>query len=198
MHLLRTFPRVWGQGIRHYQPEPPQQIAWRQATALFNLVPSSWDVFNFTAVEAMASGRPIIISTGAGASELIEDQMNGYLFAAGDPDSLASALDRILGESPARLEAIGRAARETVRTILDPKVIAAKRVAAYRAAIDAFALQPPLPVTGWVGDICRPTEAPKRNEMAFLDHHPLRAIATHVLARGGRKVVARMSRIVVS
>jgi glycosyltransferase involved in cell wall biosynthesis len=198
MHLSHTFPSVWGYGIRHYLSEPSQKIARRQASALFNLVPSSWDVFNFTAVEAMASGRPTIISTGAGASELIGDQTNGYLFAAGDPDSLADALDRILGESPARLAAIGQAARETVRTMLDPNVIAVQRIAAYRAAIDAFALQPPPPGAGWIGDICRPTEPLLGSEMAFLDHHPLRAIATHVIARGRRKVVEHISRKVGS
>jgi hypothetical protein len=192
-HLSRAFPSLWGRRINHCPHEAPQEIARRQATALFNLVPSIWDVFNFTAIEAMASGRPTIVSTGAGASELIEDQVNGYLFVAGDPDTLAGALDRILGESPARLAAIGQAARETIRTRLDPNAIAAQRVVAYRAAIDAFASQLALPATGWVGDICRPMEIPKGNEMAFLDHHPFRVIAMHMLARGRRKA-ARMSR----
>ena len=192
-HLSRAFPSVWGQRINHCLPEAPQGIARRQATALFNLVPSTWDVFNFTAVEAMASGRPTIVSSGAGASELIEDQVNGYLFASGDADALAAALDRLLGESPARLTAIGQAGRETIRKVLDPKTIAAQRVVAYRSIIDGFHSQPPSPATGWVGDICRPTEPLPGNEMAFLDHHPLRAIAAHMLARGRHKVVARMS-----
>jgi glycosyltransferase involved in cell wall biosynthesis len=193
-HLSRAFPSVWGQKINHCLPEAPQQIARRQCTALFNLVPSTWDVFNFTAVEAMASGRPTIVSTGAGASELIQDGGNGYLFASGDANALAAALDRLLGESPARLAAIGQAAKETVRTVLDPNVIAPQRVAAYRSAIDAFHSPLPFPAAGWVGDICRPTQPMPGNEMAFLDHHPLRAIAAHLLARGRRKVAARMSR----
>jgi hypothetical protein len=193
-HLARAFPAVWGPRITHRPPEEPEDIARRQAAALFNLVPSTWDVLNFTVVEAMASGRPTIVSTGAGASELIEDQVNGYLFAAGDADALAAALDRLLGESPARLASIGRAAQETVRTVLDPNIIVAQRVAAYRSVIDAFRVRPPSPATGWLGDICRPTEPQMGNEMAFLDHHPLRAIGAHVLARGRHKVVARMSR----
>ena len=73
----------------------------------------------------MASGRPTIVSSGAGASELIEDGVNGFLFAAGDPDGLAEVLEHVLGESPARLAEIGRAGQETVRTALDPKTIAA-------------------------------------------------------------------------
>src|SRR4029077_20704438 len=98
-------------------------------------------------------------STGAGASELIEDQVNGYLFASGDADALAGAIDRVLQESSARLAAIGQAGRETVRTVLDSKAVAAQRVAAYRSVIEAFCKQPPLPMAGWVGEICRPMEA---------------------------------------
>jgi glycosyltransferase involved in cell wall biosynthesis len=75
-YLSSAFPGIWGQRVSHCLPEPPQEIARRQANALFNLVPSSWDTFNFTAVEAMASGRPTIVSTGTGASELIEHEAN--------------------------------------------------------------------------------------------------------------------------
>jgi glycosyltransferase involved in cell wall biosynthesis len=192
-HLSRAFPSVWDRRINHCLPEAPQEIARRQAAALFNLVPSTWDVFNFTAVEAMASGRPTIVSTGAGASELIEDQVNGYLFASGDANALAAALDRLLSESPARLAAIGQAGRETIRTVLDPKAIAGERISAYRAVIDTFHSQPPLPATGWIGDICQPTEPHKGNDMAFLDHHPLREIAAHMLTRGRRKIVPRVA-----
>jgi hypothetical protein len=96
-----------------------------------------------------------------------------------------------LGESPGRLAAIGRAAQGTIRTALDPNVIAAQRVAAYRSVIDAFLSRPPSPEMGWLGDICRPTEPSSGNEMAFLDHHPLRAIGTYVLARGRHKVLSR-------
>jgi glycosyltransferase involved in cell wall biosynthesis len=192
-HLSRTFSSVWGRRIDHCLPEAPHAIARRQAAALFNIVPSIWDVFNFTAVEAMASGRPTMVSTGAGASELIEDQVNGYLFASGDADALAAALDRLLSASPARLKAIGKAARETVRTVLDPKAIAAQRVAAYRSVIDAFDSQPPLPAAGWLGEICRPSELLQGSDMAFLDHLPFRAIAAHMLVRGRNKVTARIT-----
>jgi glycosyltransferase involved in cell wall biosynthesis len=192
--LSHVFPSVWGQKIEHCLPEAPQRIAWRQASALFNLVPSIWDVFNFSAVEAMASGRPTIVSTGAGASELIEDGENGYLFASGNADALATALDRLIGENPARLAAVGQAAQETVRTVLSPTSIAAQRVAAYRAAIQQYLSHPPSPTRGWLGEICRPTEPLPGSEMAFLDHHPLRAIADHMLARGRKKIASRMSR----
>src|SRR6185437_13681717 len=69
-HLSLAYPDVWGPKIVHHYPVSATEVRRRQANALFNLVPSTWDVFNFTAVEAMASGRPVIISNAAGASEL--------------------------------------------------------------------------------------------------------------------------------
>jgi glycosyltransferase involved in cell wall biosynthesis len=192
-HIAQTYPGIWGAKIAYQPPVHPEEAMRRQSAALFNLVPSTWDVFNFTAVEAMASGRPTIVSTGAGASELIEDGANGYLFSAGDPQSLASVLDRLMAENPARLIDIGRAAQETVRVELNPKAIAGRRIAAYRAAIESFQLHPPSPATGWLGDICRPAEPFQTDQMAFLDHMPLRSITTHMLKRARDKAMARIS-----
>ena len=141
----------------------------------------------------MASGRPTVVSTGAGASELITDGSNGYLFTAGDPHSLASALDRLMAENPARLIDIGRAAQETVRVELDPQTIAGRRIAAYRAVIESFQSHPPAPATGWLGDICRPAETLQDDQMAFLDHMPLRLITAHVLKRARDKAMAKIS-----
>ncbi len=194
-HLARTFAGVWGVKVVHHAPVSPAEVAQRQASALFNLVPSTWDVFNFTAVEAMASGRPAIVSTGAGASELIEDGENGFLFAAGDAEALADALDRVLGMSRERLAGIGAAAQATVRAALDPETIVNERLAAYRAAIEDFHERPPPPVTGWLAGVCRPAAPPnetgKKNEMAFLEHLPARAIASHLVTRVSRRVSPR-------
>jgi glycosyltransferase involved in cell wall biosynthesis len=189
-HLARTFPDVWGKRLFHHPQISPAEVTRRQSSALFNIVPSTWDPFNFTAVEAMASGRPTIVSTGAGASELIDDGVNGFLFANEDSAALAEAIERVLSESPARLAEIGREGSNAVRAALDPKTIAPQRLAAYHAAIDAFQARPRDPVNGWLGTICRPSEA-VGNDMAFLENLPLRALAKHVAGRISRKVRPR-------
>jgi glycosyltransferase involved in cell wall biosynthesis len=198
LHLRRSAPTVWGDKIVHYEQQAPHLIAQRQATALFNVVPSTWDVFNFTAIEAMASRRPTIVSTGAGASELIINNENGYLFKSEDAGALAAVIDLLLRQSPDRLAATGRAARETVRTVLHPIAIAEQRIAAYEGAIAGFRSKPPVPATGWLGDMCRPTERPSISDIAFLEHLPMRAITAHLLTRSRRKVRARISRTVQS
>jgi hypothetical protein len=189
-HLARTFPDVWGTKFCHHRQISPIEVMRRQSSALFNMVPSTWDVFNFTAVEAMASGRPAIVSTGAGASELIEDGVNGFLFANEDSAALAETIERVVSQSPARLAAIGREARKTVHNALDSKANAVQRLAAYRAAISAFRARPPGPVGGWLGSICRPSEA-VGNDMNFLENLPLRALTRHVARRISRKVRGR-------
>jgi glycosyltransferase involved in cell wall biosynthesis len=187
-YLASTYRGIWGTKLVRHSPIAPDEVARRQASALFNLVPSTWDTFNFTAVEAMASGRPTIVSTGAGASELVEDGINGFLFPTGDARALAEAIERVMGESPAHLAEIGKAAQETVRTALAPETIAAQRIAAYRDAIDRFDHHRPAPVTGWLGDICRPAATAPCDGMAFLDHHPLREILAYSARRLGRRL----------
>ena len=186
-HLAQIHPDLWKTKFFHHLPVSPAEVARRQARALFNIVPSTWDMFNFTTVEAMASGRPVIVSTGAGASELIEDSVNGYLFANESADELASAIERVLREKPARLAEIGREAQNTIRVALNPTAIAAQRMAAYRAVINAFNAQQPAPVGGWLGAICRPSEM-FGNDMAFLENLPLRTLAKHVVSRIHRRV----------
>jgi len=189
-HLAQIYPDVWQTKFVHCAPISPAEVARRQARALFNIVPSTWDVFNFTVVEAMVSGRPAVVSTGAGASELIEDGVNGYLFINESADALAGAIERVLSESRIRLAEIGREGRNTIRAALDPKTIAAQRLAAYRAAIGAFQARPPSPVGGWLGAVCRPSET-VGNDMTFLENLPLRALAKHVAGRIVGKVRPR-------
>jgi glycosyltransferase involved in cell wall biosynthesis len=191
--LAKEFPDVWGKGVMPRASVPPEEVQRAQAGALFNLVPSTWDVFNFTAAEAMASGRPTIVSTGAGASELVVDGENGFLFAAGDAQGLAGVIERLLAAPPARLAEMGAAGRETVRRELDPSVVAAARVSAYRSAIEAFNASPPPPITGWLGEICRP-DAAGPADGAFLDQVPARTIAAHLVRRVRTRVASALSR----
>ena len=185
-HLSCAYPDIWAKRIVHHRPVAAAEAHRRQACALFNVVPSTWDVFNFTAVEAMASGRPAIVSTGAGAGELIEDGVNGYVFPAGDAETLAAKIDRILSEGHDRHAEIGRAARETIRHALDPATIAAQRLAVYHATIDRFRSDK-APSCSPFGEICRPKDCPAVDDGAFLEQVPLRTLVRHVIKRSGKK-----------
>ena len=68
--------------------------------------------FGRTIVEAMACGRPVVVSDEGGAAELFADDRDAVGFAPGDPGSLAGAISGLV-EDPARRERIGRQARES-------------------------------------------------------------------------------------
>ena len=184
--LAESYPSIWGPVIQHRAPVSPETVAQLQRRARFIVVPSTWDVFNFTCVEAMAAGRPVICSTGAGASELIEDGVNGFIFENGDAKSLAGALDRVLTLSDEQAAEIGKAAAATVATALDPQRIAEQRLEAYAKAIREFTPSPARQ-GDWLADACCGRDT-KSSELAFLDHLPLRPLMTYTARRFANKI----------
>lgn len=192
-HLAKSFPDVWGARLLRHDPEPPIDIARRQALAAFNVVPSTWDVFNFTAIEAMASGRPTIVSSGAGASELVEDGVNGFVFRSEDAADLAGKIDQLLSMPPARQRELGRAAQETVLCELQPARSAEARVNAYRSVIGAFRSSPPAPIGGWLADACRPGLVTPDATADYLGQLPLRTLAAHLSKRVRRKAAGALA-----
>jgi glycosyltransferase involved in cell wall biosynthesis len=75
-------------------------------------VPSHHETFSMAALEAMALGKPVIMSDVGGARELIRHGVNGYLYQKGDIKSLADLLV-VLGDAGLREEA-GKSALKTV------------------------------------------------------------------------------------
>lgn len=76
------------------------------------LVSTAVETFSLAALELMATGLPVILSDIGGASEMVADDVNGFLFPAGDTDALVSALLKI--ENDDKRASLGRAARDIV------------------------------------------------------------------------------------
>jgi glycosyltransferase involved in cell wall biosynthesis len=66
-------------------------------------------------VEALAAGRPLIVSGLGGIREMVEDGGNGLHCIPGEPQSLAEAIGRILSDD-ALADALGLSARRTFET----------------------------------------------------------------------------------
>lgn len=65
-------------------------------------------------LEAMAAGKPAIVTPVGGIPTLVKDEQNGLLVTPGDEDAIAKALDRLLADTSLR-EQLGRAARESIQ-----------------------------------------------------------------------------------
>jgi len=76
------------------------------------VLPTLYDPFPNVALEAMASGLPVITSLKSGAAELIENGANGYACDALDVPALAAHLRAVTPESARTLGARARATVE--------------------------------------------------------------------------------------
>ena len=88
------------------------------------ILPTRYDPFPNTALEALAMGLPVIVSTRCGAAEVVEPGKNGWVCPPDDPAGLA----RLMQEADRALRAPGEAA-----------LAAAARSAAERFGIDEMA-----------------------------------------------------------
>jgi glycosyltransferase involved in cell wall biosynthesis len=65
-------------------------------------------------IEALAARRPVVATRVGGVASVVDDEETGSLVPAGDPDTLADRIDRLLRD-PAHRRALGDRGRERVR-----------------------------------------------------------------------------------
>jgi glycosyltransferase involved in cell wall biosynthesis len=88
--------------------EYTEDVAGVWAATDIAVVPSTEpEPFGLVAVEAMASGVPVVAANHGGLAEIVEHGVTGLLVAPGSADALADALARLV-ESPALREEMGR------------------------------------------------------------------------------------------
>jgi glycogen synthase len=86
------------------------------------VVPSRWENFPYTCVEAMSSGLPVIATRTGGMAEIIQDGKTGWL-TDGGVQGLADGLRRALRTAPEQLFQMGTLASEQIRDICNPQKI---------------------------------------------------------------------------
>ncbi len=74
------------------------------------LLPSEQESFGLVALEALASGVPVVGTSGSGLAEVVEDGVDGFLHPVGDVEAMAESGTRLLTDPElwARMSAAGR------------------------------------------------------------------------------------------
>ena len=77
------------------------------------VVPSRFEGFGLTAIEAMACGKPLVASHVDGLAEIIQDGQNGFLVSADSVNGFADCIVALAKDGKKR-KAIGEVARKCV------------------------------------------------------------------------------------
>jgi glycosyltransferase involved in cell wall biosynthesis len=126
-------------GVRWVGPKDQQElIAWYQRAALF-VMPSYFESFGISVMEAMAFGLPVICSRVGGIPETVADGVTGWLCEPGDARELATAITQLFADGPRRA-ALGQAGHRRDFSAFGPENIARRNLEVYEQARQA--LQP--------------------------------------------------------
>jgi alpha-maltose-1-phosphate synthase len=99
-------------GVRHLAAVPRRQLGEIYAKTDVFVLPSLVEGFSMTPLEAMACGRPVVVSEHTFGRDLIDHGVNGFVVPIRDSAAIAELLQRLWAGSAER-EEIGRAARRT-------------------------------------------------------------------------------------
>jgi glycosyltransferase involved in cell wall biosynthesis len=109
--LLATLPDAVRARIEYAGFQPPEQLPNFFAQADVFILPSRYDGWGVVVNQAIGAGLPVICSDAVGAGhDLVEKEVNGLLFPAGDVAALTAAMERFAAE-PGLAERWGAASR---------------------------------------------------------------------------------------
>lgn len=86
------------------------------------ILPSEWyENGPYSAMEAMAKGRPLIVSNLGGLPELVDNGGNGFIFEATNEDSLICSINKLYGLNEKEYNSFEKHSLEKAKKIFDAK-----------------------------------------------------------------------------
>jgi N-acetyl-alpha-D-glucosaminyl L-malate synthase BshA len=110
------------------------QVGRLLAQADLFLLPSEQESFGLAALEALASGVPVVASNVGGLPEVIRHAETGWLVPARDPSAFAAAVLELLADE-SRRAAMGRAARADALARFRPEPVVSRVEAIYQEVL---------------------------------------------------------------
>lgn len=118
---------TWIENISH------DELAGFYGTADVFLFPSIYEGFGRVLVEAGAVGLPAVATATAGAADVLEDDVTGYLVPIEDSSALARKACKLISD-PGQRQRMGERAQRHIRERFDPSALFDAIVAQWREA----------------------------------------------------------------
>ncbi|MFN0122473.1 MAG: glycosyltransferase family 4 protein, partial [Blastocatellia bacterium] len=126
---------------------PHEAVQQRLQQAWGVVIPSLWENFPNTCIEAMAIGQLVIASRSGGQAEMIEtDGVNGLLYDWNVDGDCERQLERALHMPLAQRAEIGQRARQRILSICDPARVVQQRLDHYEEIIHRYKPRRSFPV----------------------------------------------------
>lgn len=108
-------------------------VDWYARAAVF-VMPSFFETFGISCLEAMAFGLPVVATRASALPEVVEDGVTGILVPPGDPEALAEAITRLLRD-PGMCHRMGQRGRQRVLEEFTVEQVLEQTMNVYRKAI---------------------------------------------------------------
>jgi glycosyltransferase involved in cell wall biosynthesis len=128
-HAIESHPAIICTG---FVPDP---APWYRAMDMM-VLPTRREGFPNAALEAAASGVPVITTLATGARDAVIPEVTGLLIPPGYPEAISEAILQLLGDVPRR-HAMGAAARRWVMERFSEERVMSLTVALYRELMNA-------------------------------------------------------------
>lgn len=126
-----------GERVILFPPQPQSRLADFYAAAELVLVPSRSESFGLVALEAQASGTPVVAAAVGGLRYVVKDGVTGHLVEGHDPGDHAERVLSILGDPKARARMGDAGVARSLRFSWD--ATAAAMLSVYRELLDGRA-----------------------------------------------------------
>jgi glycosyltransferase involved in cell wall biosynthesis len=117
---------------------PRERLPELLGQARLLVLPSRYENFPLSLLEAMSCAVPVVASRVGGIPELVADGETGLLVPPGDPAALAEAMGRLV-DGPALARALGAAARSTIEARYSWDAVVSRLVDLYADVLSAEA-----------------------------------------------------------
>ena len=138
LHIVTRSPLEASAGVvvhRGMTPNQPELVALFGSSDVF-VLPTIAEAFGIVAIEASASGMPVVATRVGGLADVVVDGETGYLMPPGDSDILAARLQQLVADATLR-KRMGRAARLRAKSHFDARRTAQRSAARILAAARA-------------------------------------------------------------
>jgi glycosyltransferase involved in cell wall biosynthesis len=186
-YLNENFTRIWNKTLLHEKAKPNTEISALQRKALYGIAPSVWDMFNFTGLEFLAAGTPLICSDGAGVADIIEHGKNGFKYQANDINALAKCIEQVLALNLTDYSNIVEAGFKTLDELLSAQALIPSNLKQYTDVIAHFN---PANTNSFLQQLYKPC-ATTVTLAAVLDKQPLKKLIGYVYKRSLAKVIRK-------